>query len=400
MSIFDFFKPKASADRDPSDDFWFKDIARPTAAGVQPTESAALQLTPVVAAMKAISETIATLPVSVYERLPSGERKKVEGHPLNEVLNNSPNPLMSGDEWFRFMTRTAALRGNSYSQIVSGRRGAVTQLIPIQRDAVTPVVDGFSIIYEVRQQNGSMLRLRADEVIHLRVGDITRKVLVAEDPLEQNSEAIAAAIAAQDYAARFFRNDATPRGVIEVEGQKFRDEDHRDRFIDKLKRALSGQNQHSNMVLTGGATYKSIGTTNRESQLLELRKFHVQELCRIFGIPPHVAKDLSDATYSNIEHQALEFYKQTILPWVRTWEKLIQRTLISDPNLFVKFNLDSLLRGDITSRYEAFSRAITAGFMTRNEAREKENWNKLEGLDEPVMQGAMVRGDEVNNEQV
>lgn len=371
----------------PHDDYWFTRQTPLPAAGIRPTPERVLQLTPVSACLRAIAETLATLPVHVYRELADGTHERDRDHYLNDLLRRAPNALMTSSEWFDFMTRTAALRGNGYSRVVRSDV-MVHRLIPLPHDTVTPRVEGFSIRYEIKSL-GAVETLGPDDVIHLRVGDTMTSGLLAEDPITASGDTFAAAIAAQDYAARYFANDATPRGVVEVEGA-FKDEEKAKQFMDKLKRALSFRNQHSNLVLTGGAKYKQVGATNKDSQLIELRRFYVVELCRVFGVPPHVAKDLEDATYSNIEQQALEFVKHTIMPWVVRWEQLIRRALIREPDVFVKFNLDALTRGDIATRYAAFASAINTGWMTRNEARELEDRNPLPGLDEPVMQGAMT----------
>jgi HK97 family phage portal protein len=299
----------ASTRPPPQDDCWYSPLAGSTASGVRALPDRVKQLNPVSACLRAIAETLAVLPVHVYRERADGTKEIDTEHPINDLLRRSPNALQSSAEWLDFMTRTAALRGNAYSRkVVSG--DLVLRLIPLPHDTVKPVVDGFSIYYEVRTPDG-IQRLREQDVLHLRAGDMTDTGLIANDPIEAYAEVFSAAIAAQDYAARYFRNDATPRGVIEVSGS-LGDENKVAAFARKLKMSLRNVKQHSNLVLTGGATYKQVGSTNRDSQLLELRKLYVVELCRIFGVPPHVAKDLGDATYSNIEQQSIEFVQQTI----------------------------------------------------------------------------------------
>ena len=250
-----------------------------------------------------------------------------------------------------------------------------------------------------RAGKGNEHKFKDYEILHIRGlscgGGLNEgDGLVGLNPIEAQRESIALSAAALDYGARFFQNDAQPRGVLEMEGA-FKDREKAKAFVKDWQSAQAGVNRHKTAILEGGMKYTQIGLNNRDSQFLETRKYQVEDIARMFRIPPHMLQHLERSTNNNIEHQGLEFVVHTMMPWLLRWEQAISRDLVIAPDLyFPKFNVDALLRGDTKNRYEAHKKGIESGFLTRNEARIKEGLNPLPGLDEPVLMLNMSKGGE------
>jgi hypothetical protein len=199
------------------------------------------------------------------------------------------------------------------------------------------------------------------------------------------------ALAAQDYGSRFFANDAKPTGGwIEFPGS-FKDAEAKRVFRESYQAAQSGANRGKVLVLENGMKFHEVGVTNKDAQFLELRKFQITDIARIFRVPPHMIADLDRATFSNIEQQSLEFVMHTMTPWAERWEASIGSELLLDgDDLEVEFDFANLMRGDAASRSAYYQSGIQNGWLTRNEARVAENLNPLEGLDEPLRPLNMV----------
>lgn len=365
------------------DDFWYNPVGQPTLSGVNVSPEYAMRCAAVYACVRVLSETMAGLPLIVYQRKSDGRRERATEHPLYDVLRTSPNSDLTSFEWIEMQMGHICLRGNSYNEIIPGRRGAVDQLIPLHPDNVDKKrVDG-GITYTVSTHDGSSRILTADEVMHVR--GLSFDGLTGLNPIEHHRETIGMSQAALEYGARFFKNDATPRGVLELE-KNFKNSTDREAYKANLQMSQTGANRHKMMVLEDGAKYKDIGMSHEDAQFLETRQYGATDIARIFRVPPHMIADLTKATFSNIEHQSLEFVMHTMRPWFVRWEQAITRSLIIAPkHYYVEFLVDALLRGDTKARYEAYKSGIEAGHLTRNEARSMENRNPLKGLDEPII---------------
>ena len=210
-------------------------------------------------------------------------------------------------------------------------------------------------------------------------------------PIELARESLGMALAAQDYGARFFTNDAKPTGGwIEFPGT-FKDSEAKRVFRDSYQAAQSGSNRGKVLVLENGMKFHEVGVTNKDAQFLELRKFQITDIARLFRVPPHMIADLDRATFSNIEQQSLEFVMHTMTPWAERWEASIEADLMLDGDqLEVEFDFANLMRGDAASRSAYYQSGIQNGWLTRNEARIAENLNPLQGLDQPLRPLNMV----------
>jgi hypothetical protein len=213
-------------------------------------------------------------------------------------------------------------------------------------------------------------------------------------PIELARENLGMALAAQDYGARFFANDAKPTGGwIEFPGS-FKDSEAKKVFRESYQQAQSGANRGKVLVLENGMKFHEVGVTNKDAQFLELRKFQITDIARLFRVPPHMIADLERATFSNIEQQSLEFVMHTMTPWAERWEASIESELLLErDDIEIEFDFANLMRGDAASRSSYYQSGIQNGWLTRNEARIAENLNPLDGLDQPLRPLNMVEED-------
>lgn len=357
----------------------FRSVVRATASGVTVTEESALRLAAVYACVRVLAETVATLPLFVYERLPGGGRRRAPDHPLYDLLHSNPNPEMTRVDFMETVMGHVALWGNSVSQIEWLRSGRPAALWPVQPNRVVVKRDRAGrIVYEV----DSKATLQTGEVVHAR--GLSGNGLVGYSPIRLMRESIGLGLAAQEYGAAFFSNDATPSGILMHPGELGKE--GTDNILESWDAQHRGAgNSHRIQVLEEGMKYEAIGIPPEDAQFIETRKFQRTEIASIFRVPPHLIMDLERSTNNNIEHQSIEFTVHTIRPWVVRWEQAMMRALLTPAErkrFFIEFQLDGLLRGDMRSRYEAYSVAINVGFMSRNEVRALENLNPFDGGDE------------------
>lgn len=367
----------------PQDDFWYEAMpVMPTQSGARVTTDSAMRVTAVYACVKVIAETLSSLPFILYERNGDNKTRAVDNY-LYPILHHKPNRWQTSMEFREMLCYHVLLRGNAYAQILRGMNN-VKELIPLHPDKVKPVMrSDMSIYYEIQTESGKII-LEQEEVFHVR--GMSSDGLVGMSVIEQHAETIGSSIAANDYASRFFKNDAKPGGILKHPGH-FKDTEQRKNFATQWQSAQGGINRGKTAVLEDGMEYQEIGVNNKDAQFLESRQYNVNDIARIFRVPPHMIGDLTKSAFSNIEQQSLDFVIHTMRPWFVRWEQAVSRDLIvNDDKYFAEFLVDGLLRGDIKSRYEAYGSGITNGWMTRNEARIAENRNPLEGLDEPLQQ--------------
>ena len=351
---------------------------------------AALRLAAVYACVRILSETMASLPIVVYRTRPDGGKDRIKDHWLYHRLARTPNRYQNPFEWREMLQGHLTLRGNAYCQILANTKGEITELLPIHPDRVTlEMLSNGDYRYRISQAGGAELVLPRGEVWHLR--GLSSDGLVGMSPIELARESLGMALAAQDYGARFFANDAKPTGGwIEFPGN-FKDAEAKRVFRESYQQAQAGANRGKVLVLENGMKFHEVGVTNRDAQFLELRKFQITDIARLFRVPPHMIADLDRATFSNIEQQSLEFVMHTMTPWAERWEAAIGRDLIFDSEaLEVEFDFSNLMRGDVASRSAYYQSGIQNGWLTRNEARAAENLNPIAGLEQPLRPLNMV----------
>lgn len=388
-----FFGASAQ-ERAPDSDFWYQPIGHSSAMGWINGERA-MRASAVFACVRVIAETVSSLPLITYRRLPRGKERATE-HPMYRMLRWRPNTRQTALEFVEMMTAHAVLRGNGYAIREYGRGGVLKSLTPVHPDAMTTnVLPNGQIGYLYRDSSdGQIYRYTEQEIFHLR--GMSLDGVSGVSPIGYASQAIGMALAAEDYGARFYQNDATPGGVL-THPQHFRDKESREQFRKAWQAAQSGSNRRKTAVLEDGMKYEQIGMSNSDAQFLESRKFQLAEIARIFRVPLVLLGETEKSTSwgTGIEQFMLAFVTHTIRPWCARWEQALQRDFFDDETVddeyFAEFLMDALLRGDQKSRYEAYSKGIQDGWMTRNEAREKENMNPLDGLDEALEPLNMAR---------
>ncbi len=389
LSFFDRFKAYR-ADRSTWGDFYFEPAGVRSVSGMRVSADAALRLAAVYACVRILSETMASLPIVVYRTRPDGGKDRIKDHWLYHRLARTPNRYQNPFEWREMLQGHLTLRGNAYCQILANAKGEITELLPIHPDRVKlEMLSNGDYRYRISQAEGAELILPRGEVWHLR--GLSSDGLVGMSPIELARESLGMALAAQDYGARFFANDAKPTGGwIEFPGN-FKDAEAKRVFRESYQQAQAGANRGKVLVLENGMKFHEVGVTNKDAQFLELRKFQITDIARLFRVPPHMIADLDRATFSNIEQQSLEFVMHTMTPWAERWEAAIGRDLIFDSEaLEVEFDFSNLMRGDVASRSAYYQSGIQNGWLTRNEARAAENLNPIAGLEQPLRPLNMV----------
>jgi len=367
--------PQAPTHRDPSNDFWYGPVGQRVAAGVPVTVETAAKLPIVRDIRQVLSTSIAGLSFRVFER--AGERTILrEDHPLNRVFND-PNPEQSSFEFIANIVADCAMDGNFYGEILSGSRGLVDQIWPLEpRHMTVERLPDRTKRYVYREPGARERVLLPEEVWHIPVPPL-RDRLVGTSPVEEGAEAIGAGLAVQEYAATFFKNDATPPFWFKHKGS-FESPEDKKNFLQAAMQALTGRNRHKPGVLEYDMDVVKLAITNEQAQFLETRKEIALDIARIWRMQPHKVGILDRATFSNIEHQALEFVVDTLGPWIELIEASIRKHLIRFPERYgFEFNVASLLRGDIKARYDAYSLGRQWGWLSINEIRRLERMNPI-----------------------
>ena len=267
------------------------------------------------------------------------------------------------------------LWGNAYAQIIRDGRGRVVSLYPLLPNKMLVNRNDQGILYYQYEKDGQIFLLRNYEVLH--IPGLGFDGLIGYSPIAMAKNAIGMAIATEEYGAKFFANGASLGGVLEHPGV-VKDPA---RIRESWNAVYQGSgNAHRVAVLEEGMKFQSIGIPPEQAQFLETRKFQINEIARIFRIPPHMIGDLEKSSFSNIEQQSLEFVMYTLDPWVVRWEEAMQRALFSESEkrqYFVKFNVDGLLRGDYQSRMNGYAVGRQNGWLSSNDIRELENLNRI-----------------------
>lgn len=364
--------------RDPVIAEWFG--GRGTASGQSVTPATALQVTAVFACVRVLAESVASLPLILYERRKDGGKDRATSNPLFRLLHDQPNRWQTSFEFFEMLMVHLTLRGDAFAEIVAAPGRAVAELVPLHPDRVTPFwAPDSTVAYEYRLLDGPRRILLQHEVLHVR--GFTDDGLTGLSPIRLHREAIGLALATEEHGARLFSNGAQLGGVLQHPGKLSAEASTRLRES-WAARYAGGSNAHKTAVLEEGMTWEKVGMTSEDAQFLETRQYQTADIARIWRVPPHMIGDLSKATFSNIEHQALEFVVHTLRPWLVRWEQALKRDLITQPErFFAEFLVDGLLRGDIRSRYAAYAIGRQWGWLSANKVLEMENQNPIEGGD-------------------
>lgn len=377
-----------------------------TSSGKYVTERSAMQMTAVYCCVRILSEAVASLPLQFYRYTDDGGKEKAVEHPLYFLLHDEPNPEMTSFIFRETLMTHLLLWGNAYSQIIRNGKGEVAALYPLMPDRMRVDRDDHGRLYyeytvydsddvdgrKGTNKVGRTVRLQPHDVLH--IPGLGFDGLVGYSPIAMAKNAIGLAIATEEYGSKFFANGAAPSGVLEHPGT-IKDPSK----VRESWQATFGGSGNANKiaVLEEGMKYTPISISPEQAQFLETRKFQIDEIARIFRVPPHMIGDLEKSSFNNIEQQSLEFVKYTLDPWVSRWEQAMVRALLTPDEkkkYFFKFNVDGLLRGDYQSRMNGYATARQNGWMSANDIRELENLDRIpaeQGGDLYLINGNMTK---------
>lgn len=370
-----------------------------SSSGKSVTERSAMQMTAVYACVRILSEAVAGLPLHFYRYKEDGSKEMAIDTNLYHLLHDEPNPEMSSFVFRETLMTHLLLWGNAYAQIIRNGKGEIIALYPLMPNKMQVDRDESGKLYytytrsegEANTMQGSSVTLEPKDVLH--IPGLGFDGLVGYSPIAMAKNAIGLAIATEEFGSKFFANGAAPSGVLEHPGT----------IKDPTRVREAWQSQFGGSVNSGkvavleeGMKYTPISISPEQAQFLETRKFQINEIARIFRVPPHMVGDLEKSSFSNIEQQSLEFVKYTLDPWVVRWEQSLSRSLLSEDEkkvYFFKFKLEGLLRGDYQSRMNGYAIARQNGWMSANDIRELEDLDKLtpeQGGDLYLINGNML----------
>lgn len=358
--------------------------ANSTVSGISVSPDSAMQMSAVWACVRLISESIASLPLHVYRRVDVRTRERVSG-PLVHLLHSEPNRIMSSFTWRETMAAHVLLWGNGYSLIVRRANGEPTEFLPVASKHVKVLrTPGGFVAYDVTMPDGMRVRVPQTDMLH--IPGLAFDGVVGVSPIRYAAQSIGLALAAEQYGAAFFGNGSTPSGYISLPGKINKEQAA---VLRETWYATYGgvKNAHKTAVLFENGKFERISIPPEEAQFIETRKHQVADIARWYRVPPHMIGDLDKATFSNIEHQQLEFVTHTLRPWLVRFEQELNRKLFPSSSsglpsdTYAEFSVDGLLRGDVASRSDYYVKGRQWGWLSANDVRALENLGPIDGGD-------------------
>lgn len=363
-------------------------------------ERSAMQIATVYACVRLLAETVAGLPLHLFRDIGNNAKEKASDHPLYRLLYRQPNPEMTSFSFRETLMTHLLLWGNAYAQIIRDGRNNILALYPLLPEYMETDRDDKGRIYYIYHaytdekpgKKNQDIYFRYDEVFH--VPGLGFNGLIGFSPIAMMKNALGTTLAVEKYGSAFFKNGAQPSGVLEHPGILKNPDKIRQNWSDVYG---GSNNAHKVAVLEEGMKYTAISLPPEDSQFLSTREFGVNEICRIFRVPPHMVQDLSHSTFSNIEHQSIDFVVHTLTPWLVRFEQSITKDLLlpdEQDKYYAKFNVDGLLRGDYQSRMQGYATGISNGFLCPNDIRTLEQMDRIpaeKGGDSYYLNGGYVR---------
>jgi len=355
------------------------------------TPSSAMKFTGVLSAVSLRSEVFTSFPKSILQKTASG-REEVTDDPLYKILAYKPNQFMNAFTFWELVNTHLDLWGNSFVYI-SKRGKVVTSLTPVHPTKVTIITEGGSLIYRVDGTGDEVLDGDHKPSKFLHFKDISFDGLTGLSRINLARDAIRLGLEAEQFGLDFFEKGGHSKGVIEMDGQMGDDE-----FATFVKRWSANAN-HGTPLLDTGMKYKQLVIPPEDAQFIATREFQLQDIARVFRVPPHLLADLSRATFSNIEHSDIQFVKYGLRPMVKRYEAELECKLLGDDlgKKFIRFNMEGILRGDTTTRSNYYATMKQNKIMTTNEIRAKENMNAIDGGD--VLENPATSSDKSTNDE-
>ena len=359
-----------------------------SAAGINVTIDKAMGVPAIWAAVNFISGTMAGLPLNLYQKTEGG-RVKVDS-PLARILHDSWNDETSSFDARKYSYEQVFTGGRSITFIESNAAGRVINLWPLNPETVKIEMRGGRKVYRYKEQGRKEIVYVAGEIIDIPFS-LRPDMMTSRSPILTNADTIGLGIAATNYGSKLFQNGGVPPFVITG---NFESGAALKRASDDLQSAIRAASKENRLALSlpTGHEIKSIGIDPEKSQLVELKRFLIEEYARIYSLPPTFLQDLSNGTFSNTEQQDLHFVKHTIKRWVEQTEQEMNLKLFGKLNneFYVEFNLDGLLRGDFKTRMDGYASGIQNAVLTPNEARRQENRPDMDEGNKLMIQGATV----------
>lgn len=349
--------------------------------GPEVNEKTAIGVSAVYACCKVISETVGMLPIDVFEQKEE-EKKPAKGLSAYKILRRSPNAWMTKVDFFEAMTWNAAISGNAYAQIIRHKTsGEVVGLWPLSNSRVKIIINldpktgEQGLVYAYEQPSGGTRYFKPDQIVHLKRN--SRDGIIGSSPIKDAENVLKLAMSAERFSLDYFEKDATPRGLLKLKSA-LKDEGALKRLKESWDKMFKRGGKGGVAVLEEDMAYEKISLSAEESQLIEMRNYQTPEIARLWSMPPHRIGHLDKSTFSNIEHQGLEFVTYTMTPWFTAWEMALEKIFPADTaqvEYYCKFNFDALLRGDALARAQVNSIKIQSGTLSPNEARKGEEQN-------------------------
>lgn len=352
-------------------------LAHYAGEGPAVTARTAENLSAVLACVDAIATAVASLPAYVYER--SGKARQLDdGHPLAHIIRDGANTWQTWPDWVEWTFGQVLLRGNALSEIVTDAAGNVVALHPIPWDWVSVfMLPSGRLAYDVTEQvgvygaAGRRRRLLDGEVLHLR--DRSDDGLIGRSRLSRAGEVVGAGLSLQEASYGLWRNGIFPSGALESDHRLTYDQ--KEGLADSLRRNHGGPSRGRVLLLDQGLKWRQITISPEDAEVLESRRFTVEEICRLFRVPPPLVQDLTHGTFTNSKEAGQWFVTFCLTPWIRKVEAMVDRVLLSNAGRELELDLSGFMRGDYTSRWQAHEIAVRNGILDINEVREVEGWN-------------------------
>lgn len=371
-----------------------------TEAGVSVTPETAMQCPPVYACVRLLQNTVATIPLDLFERTGPDTNVRATGHPLHELVHDQPNDWQTAAEFRALLQEHVSTFGNGYGRIIPRGDGMVSAIEPMHPREVWPFrPTGGGVAYRWTPPDGPTRTLLPAEVLHLRCTPFRRDMIRGRSPVEEHRATIGAAMACIAYMARLFANNASPKGALKV--PEALDDDAATLLRESWERRHKGlENAHKLAILDGGMEYLPIGMTSVELELIAQYKALVAQIASVWGIPLHMIGETEKSTSwgTGIEQQSIGFITYSVRPWLVYWEQALNRSLLSSTTrrrFYFEHNADGLLRGDFKTRMDGLGLSIQWGLMTPNEARRLLNLPPVDGGDVRLHPLNMVPADKV-----
>ena len=351
------------------------DIIEDNGGGDTLTEKTAMKFSGVMAAVSLRSELLASMPKVIFKNLAEGRETDYQD-PLYKVIAHQPNAYMNAFTFWELINTHLDLWGNAYVHITR-YKGTVVALTPIYPGHVKPMVEGGRFFYRVKDTGDPVLDGDHSPQKLLHFKDISFDGLVGISRIQYAKRTINLGIAQETFSKQFFDKGGHSKGIIEMEGVMD------DEAYTTFKKRWNQNANHGTPILDRGKKYHQLSMPIEDAMFIQARQFQLQDIARIYRVPPHLLADLSRATFSNIEHSDIQFVKYSLRPMVKRYEMELETKLLGKEigEKSIRFNLDGILRGDTATRGEYLSKMVQAKIMNRNEARAVENLNPVDGGD-------------------